>query len=66
MVTKELRDLSLYKFYLTAPEMEALRNSEIHDSLIIKPSDKGGNVIVLNSPDYRHMCLSILQDPNCY
>lgn len=51
---------------LTAPKMKAMLSLEKSNKLIIKPSDKGGSVVLLNSLDYRQMCLSILQDPNCY
>lgn len=46
--------------------MKALISLENNDKLIIKPSDKGGNVVLLNSPDYCQMCLAILQDSSCY
>lgn len=47
--------------------MKALLGLEKNDKLIIKPLYKGSNVVLLNSPDYRrHMCFSILQNPNCY
>lgn len=35
-------------------------------SIVIKPADKGGNLIIMNHDSYREMCLKILKDPQGY
>ncbi|CAJ0947473.1 unnamed protein product, partial [Ranitomeya imitator] len=51
---------------LTREPMAALRNLETDMSRVFKPSDKGGNVVVMDAEKYRDMCLSILNDRTTY
>ncbi|CAJ0945100.1 unnamed protein product [Ranitomeya imitator] len=51
---------------LTAKEREALDTLRKNDQLIIKPSDKGGNLVLMDHPEYRTMCTTILQDRTTY
>ncbi|CAJ0951533.1 unnamed protein product, partial [Ranitomeya imitator] len=46
--------------------MTALRNLETDTSLVLKPSDKGGNVVVMDIDKYRDLCLSLLNDCTTY
>lgn len=41
-------------------------NLEKDKNIVIKPSDKGGNVVVLDHKDCLHMRLRLLGDTSCY
>ncbi|CAJ0968887.1 unnamed protein product [Ranitomeya imitator] len=54
------------KYNLSRSEMETLKGLEKDPKIIIKPSDKGGNTVVMNHEDYVNMCKRILDDPANY
>lgn len=70
LVIKELKELAVPKHgtthNITRGELEALINLEKNKQLTFKPSDKGGNIVVMDYKKYREMCLDILKDSNCY
>lgn len=37
-----------------------------YSHLTIKPSDKGGNIVILNNDQYKQLCLDILDNPSWY
>ncbi|KAM4048601.1 LOW QUALITY PROTEIN: uncharacterized protein ACNLHF_011402 [Anomaloglossus baeobatrachus] len=51
---------------LTKSEMKALCTLEKDTTIIIKPSDKGSNMVVMDSHEYRKICLEILRDNATY
>ncbi|CAJ0932522.1 unnamed protein product [Ranitomeya imitator] len=65
LVTEDIMKLSGSKhrspYNLTKNEISCLRNLENDTNIVIKPSDKGGNVVVMNSIDYRLLCLTLLE-----
>lgn len=68
---KILQDLSLLNIHpcianCTPSELEALRHLEEDRQVTIKPADKGGNIVVLDSADYKLMCSRILEDRETY
>lgn len=50
----------------TRMERAALRALEQDESIIIKPSDKGGNVVLMDRREYEEVCLQILGDHDTY
>ncbi|CAJ0944101.1 unnamed protein product [Ranitomeya imitator] len=64
LVSKEIMELEKREkkhFHnLTKAEMISLRELESDHERIIKPSDKGGNVVVLDVIQYKQMCYSLL------
>ncbi|CAJ0938041.1 unnamed protein product, partial [Ranitomeya imitator] len=53
-------------YNLTEGEKQALEALRNNDQLIIKSSDKGGNLVIMEHQTYRDMCYRILQDSNTY
>lgn len=51
---------------LTAEEYKALENLRKDKSIIIKASDKGGNVVIMNNFHYKLTCLKILNNSLWY
>ncbi|XP_073422111.1 uncharacterized protein [Dendrobates tinctorius] len=51
---------------LLASERIALEALKKNDQIVVKPSDKGGNMVILNHIEYREMCYAILQDNSTY
>ncbi|KAJ1143752.1 hypothetical protein NDU88_010057 [Pleurodeles waltl] len=55
---------------LTCPESrienEALRALAADSNITIKPADKGGAIVVMNTKDYRQECLRLLGDSTYY
>lgn len=51
---------------LSRGELRALISMENDDCITIKPSDKEGNIVILNAKAYEQMCLAILNDRSCY
>ncbi|CAJ0952335.1 unnamed protein product [Ranitomeya imitator] len=70
LVTEDIMKLSENKrrgrFNLSRSEMACLCKLEKDHSITIKPSDKGGNVVIMNTADYRTMCLSLLNRKDEY
>lgn len=54
------------KFNLTVTPIQALKQLDLNKDIIIKPSDKGGNVVVMNVDFNRDLCLAILENPEWY
>lgn len=51
---------------LNEKEFEALKLLADNNQITIKPSDKGGNVVILNNEDYINICNKILNNHNWY
>ncbi|CAJ0929381.1 unnamed protein product, partial [Ranitomeya imitator] len=51
---------------LNSEEWEALEKLEKNDQIIVKSSDKGGNLVILDHQRYVGMCRSILDDRETY
>uniref|UniRef100_A0A8C5QWW5 Reverse transcriptase n=1 Tax=Leptobrachium leishanense TaxID=445787 RepID=A0A8C5QWW5_9ANUR len=51
---------------LTKLEFEGLQSLAKNDSLVVKPADKGGGLVVLNREQYHHESVRLLGDPNTY
>lgn len=47
-------------------EIKALCHLENNREIIFKPSDKGGNLVVLDHVKYKKMVYDILVDKRCY
>lgn len=47
-------------------QQETLANITRNDEIIIKPSDKGGNVVVMDKTQYIEMCNKILNNQEWY
>lgn len=45
---------------------KALKSLQNHPELVIKPADKGSNVVVMDVPFYEHMCHDILNNHDWY
>ena len=44
----------------------ALKKLASDDTIVIKPSDKCGSIVVMNKSDYEDACLNLLNDPTFY
>lgn len=53
-------------FISSMASLTTLTNMVRVHSLLLKPSDKGGNTVVMDYSDYQQMCLRLLDDPACY
>ena len=51
---------------LTKSEREALNNLKNRTDIVIKPADKGGALVIMNSKDYLKESLRQLNDTNYY
>lgn len=51
---------------LSIAQSEALRQLASLDKVVIKPSDKGVNIVLMDSKDYEKMCLDLLQNRDWY
>ena len=51
---------------LSVEQRKAIVDLENDDSIIIKPADKGGPIVIMNSDDYINACFDTLADPNFY
>lgn len=58
--------LTSKKSNLTQLEQKALENLTNNDSIIIKPADKGGAIVVQNKGDYTQEALTLLSDSHTY
>lgn len=68
-VTNTIEGLNLNSSYpsnLTPALIKAIKSLQNHPELIIKPADKGGNVVVMDVPFYEQMCLDILNNREWY
>lgn len=72
VVTRAIEDLdpnSLSQrvdYNLTQEENKALLALEQDSTIVLKPADKGGNLVIMSHEQYRKMCLKILTDPEKY
>ncbi|KAM4038417.1 uncharacterized protein ACNLHF_016739 [Anomaloglossus baeobatrachus] len=70
VVAEDLRELSDMRSKvppnLIKVEMDALMTLAKRKDLVFKPSDKGGNIVVMNHEMYQKMCYSILRDRDGY
>lgn len=51
---------------LTSRQKEVLISLQSNKSLIVKPSDKGGNLVVMDSHQYESMVMRLLQNRDWY
>lgn len=51
---------------LSYDENQVLHHLTKNSKIVIKPSDRGGNVVVMNNDDYTSMCLNILENREWY
>lgn len=51
---------------LTLPQWQALKDLRNDKSIIIKPADKGGALVILNTNDYIEKCMAHLDDSSVY
>ena len=51
---------------LSDEQRKAIVDLANDDSIIIKPADKGGSIVIMNSDDYINACFDTLADPNFY
>ncbi|KAJ1152451.1 hypothetical protein NDU88_005226 [Pleurodeles waltl] len=67
-VTSDIENLRpQHKFTnLSRIENEALRALAADSNITIKPADKGGAIVVMNTDDYRQECLRLLGDSTYY
>uniref|UniRef100_A0A8C5Q3U2 Reverse transcriptase domain-containing protein n=1 Tax=Leptobrachium leishanense TaxID=445787 RepID=A0A8C5Q3U2_9ANUR len=70
LVTNEINELEIIPWKkeqnLSREERIALRELKNEKSIEIKASDKGGNIVIMSKPDYKDMCLRIINDPEGY
>ncbi|KAM9316432.1 uncharacterized protein PAF06_007451 [Gastrophryne carolinensis] len=45
---------------------KAIKEFEANHQLVIKPADKGGNIVVMSTTQYEDMCMQILNNKNWY
>lgn len=45
---------------------DQLRNLEKDPTIVIKPVDKGGNLVIMDHTQYLSMCLTLLSDRDAY
>lgn len=50
----------------TRAETEVIKNLEKDKKIVIKSSDKGGNIVILDFTQYRQMCINQLSIHSCY
>lgn len=68
-MTNEIEKLKLsvpLTHNLTKPQRQALKQLQTYAHLTFKLLDKGGNVVVLDNFQYKHMCLKLLNNPTWY
>ena len=51
---------------LSTDERKALKDLSTDKSIIIKPADKGGAIVIMNAEDYEKVCLDHLADKTFY
>ncbi|XP_075187641.1 uncharacterized protein LOC142258985 [Anomaloglossus baeobatrachus] len=70
LVSRDLKEISEHKIFThyncTMEDIVAIRALEQDRHIVIKPSDKGGNVVVLDPAQYLTMCHDLLMDREGY
>lgn len=69
LVSWDLKQISIKaqsKDNLTPLERQALQDLSKNYSLVVKPSDKAGNIVLMNNDQYITMCKKILNNENWY
>lgn len=68
MTTCEIHRLkhNSHRDNLTDLDRQALISLTSQHQLTIKPSDKGGNIVVMNNDQYSTMCMKILSNKDWY
>ncbi|XP_053556368.1 uncharacterized protein LOC128647639 [Bombina bombina] len=69
LVTQDMeqeRTTKTWKHNLTSIEKTAIKTLQDDHSLIIRPADKGGAIVLMNYDDYREDILTQLADANTY
>lgn len=51
---------------LTPTQLEAIKSLQNNLYIIIKPADKGGNLVIMNVEQYESMCRRILENSDWY
>lgn len=51
---------------LTLKPSEALKSLQSCNNIVIKPSDKGENIVIMSRPQNQRMCLNILRISDAY
>ena len=54
------------RYNLTLKERQALKDLTSDETIVIKPADKGGKIVVMNKEDYEGECLRQLSDETYY
>lgn len=62
----KLKQLSTYNRNMTGDNFLALKNLEQDPTIVIKPADKGSNLVIIDHRQYHNMCMSILSDKRGY
>ena len=60
------KDNKKFKRNLKKEEWTAINTLRRNENIIIKPADKGGNIVIMNKEDYIHEGLRQLSDHNFY
>ncbi|XP_053567775.1 structural maintenance of chromosomes protein 4 [Bombina bombina] len=69
LVTQDLdneRTHTQWKNNLTHEERKAITTLQVDDSIIVRPADKGGTIVLLNDSDYREDIMEQLSDLSTY
>lgn len=68
VIVNELEHMNMLNKHsnLTRGEKEALKDLKSDQSILIKPADKGGGVVILDIEDYEQEMSRLLNDPETY
>lgn len=70
LVSRDLNKISTkascFKDSMTSLERQALQDLSKNWSLVVKPSGKGGNTVIMDNDRYTAMCRKILKNENWY
>lgn len=69
MVTEEILQLPMRRDRpnnLSTSQFKALQSLTSYDHLVIKASDKGSNVVILDRAHYKEICLRLLNNKTWY
>ncbi|PIO35638.1 hypothetical protein AB205_0077340 [Aquarana catesbeiana] len=66
-----IRDLKQQHWHAISPNLnnsqtKAIKSLKKRSDIVIKQSDKGGNIVLMTHSQYQSMCLTILNNRNCY